>query len=307
MTGRPYSGVFPILPTTFHDDGELDEASQLRAVDFLIDSGVHGFCILANFSEQWAITDSERERITDIVIQHNAGRAPIIVTTSHYSERIAAHRSRRAERDGAAMVMLMPPYHGTHKPDEHRVFDFFRRVADAITIPIMIQDAPISGVTLTPQFLTQLATEIPNIKYLKVEIQPAADKLRALVRLAGQHIEGPFDGEEGITMLPDLDAGATGTMPGGMIPEIHTRIFNLYRAGKRAEAMAEFHRALPLINYENKLCGLRATKALLHEGGIIASEATRPPVHPLSAETREGLLELARTVDPLALRYRSRK
>jgi len=303
MTGRPYSGVFPILPTTFLPDGELDEPSLLRAVDFFIDAGVHGFCILANFSEQWAITGAERERITDLVLQHTAGRVPVIVTASHYSARIAAQRSRRAEAAGASMVMLMPPYHGAHKPDEHGIRDFFHHVADAISIPIMVQDAPISGVTLTPQFLAQLATDIPHLAYFKIEAPGAADKLRELIRLAGDHIEGPFDGEEGITMLPDLDAGARGTMPGGMIPEIHTRIFNLYAQGQRADAMAEFHRALPLINYENKLCGLRATKVLLKEGGIIASDATRPPIGPLTPEVRAGLLELARMIDPLVLRY----
>src|SRR5919197_5779144 len=107
MAGRVYSGVFPIAPTTFDERGELDLESQKRAVEFMIDVGVDGICILANFSEQFSLTDDERERLTGLILDHVAGRVPVIVTTSHFSSRIAAERSRRAEAAGAAMVMLM--------------------------------------------------------------------------------------------------------------------------------------------------------------------------------------------------------
>src|SRR6266545_6482359 len=97
MPPVPYSGVFPIAPTTFDDRGDLDLASQGRALDFMVDQGVDGICILANFSEQFALTDDERETLTTTMLEHVAGRVPVIVTTSHYSSRIAAERSRRAE------------------------------------------------------------------------------------------------------------------------------------------------------------------------------------------------------------------
>src|SRR6476661_459318 len=97
MARTSYAGVFPIAPTTFDDRGELDLESQRRSLDFMIDAGVDGICILANFSEQFALTDDERERLTDVMLEHVAGRVPVIVTTSHYSTRIAAERSRRAQ------------------------------------------------------------------------------------------------------------------------------------------------------------------------------------------------------------------
>ena len=103
-------------------------------------------CILANYSEQFSLTDDERERVADHVLDHVAGRVPIIVTTTHFSTRIAAERSRRAQQLGAAMVMLMPPFLGaTLSADAGAVADYFGTVADAIDIPIMIQDAPMSG------------------------------------------------------------------------------------------------------------------------------------------------------------------
>src|SRR5437762_14334067 len=123
----PYSGVFPIAPTPFDDAEEVDFDGQKRVVDFLVDARVDGICILANYSEQFALTDDERERLTTLILDHVAGRVPIIVTTSHFSSKIAAVRSRRAQQAGAEMVMLMPPYHGaTIRADDGGIAAFFQ-------------------------------------------------------------------------------------------------------------------------------------------------------------------------------------
>ena len=188
-----YAGVFPIAPTTFDEGGELDLESQRRVMDFLVDANVNGICILANYSEQFSLTDDERDRLLHLCIEQVAGRVPVIVTTSHFSTRIAAERSKRAQEAGAAMVMLMPPYHGVSlRADERGVEEYFRTVADAVDIPIMIQDAPLSGVNLSAGFLAQLARTIPQVQYAKVETPNAAAKLRAVIEQAGQTLPGPF-------------------------------------------------------------------------------------------------------------------
>ena len=262
-----YTGVYPIAPTTFDEDGALDLASQARVVDFLVDAGVDGICILANYSEQFALNDDERDELTRTILDHVAGRVPIIVTTSHYSTRVATARSRRAQELGAAMVMLMPPYHGaTIRATDEAIVAFFQTVADAIDIPIIIQDAPVSGVMLPPALLARLTAEIDEVRLVKVEVPGTAAKLRELIALAGPALEGPFDGEEGITLLADLDGGATGTMPSAMIPDVLGQIVRLYLDGRRDEATALYERYLPLINYKNRQCGLLATKALMKEG-----------------------------------------
>src|SRR3954452_22501664 len=166
MSETVYAGVFPIAPTTFDEHGDLDLEGQKRAIDFMIDAGVNGICILANYSEQFAISDDERETLTTLILDHVAGRVPVVVTTPHFSSRLAAERSRRAQAAGAAMVMLMPPYHGaTVRADDAAVATYFRTVADAIDIPIMIQDAPVSGVALSVDLLAKLAREIPQVAY----------------------------------------------------------------------------------------------------------------------------------------------
>ena len=82
---RRYTGIFPVVPTTFDEQGALDLAGQKRCVDFMIDAGSDGLCILANFSEQFVLSDDERETLTQPILEHVAGRVPVIVTTTHFS------------------------------------------------------------------------------------------------------------------------------------------------------------------------------------------------------------------------------
>ena len=299
-----YRGLFPVVPTTFTEDGALDLDSQKRCVDFMIDAGSDGLCILANFSEQFLLADNEREVLTRTILEHVAGHVPVIVTTTHFATRICAERSRRAQDMGAAMLMVMPPYHGaTFRVPEPQIFDFYARLSDAVDIPIMVQDAPAAGTALSAAFLARMAREIEHVAYFKIETAGAASKLRELIRLGGAAIEGPWDGEEAITLLPDLDAGATGSMTGGGYPDGIRPIIEAHRAGDRDKAFALYQRWLPLINHENRQSGFLAAKALMKEGGVIACEAPRHPWPSMHPETRKGLIETARRLDPLVLRW----
>ena len=157
----------------------------------------------------------------------------MIVTTSHYSARVAAARSRAAQDMGASMVMLMPPFFGaTLTVPGPAVIEYFKRVADAIDIPIMVQDAPLSATPLPVSLLIDLVRQVPQVQYAKIEVPQAADKLHALVSALGDSLPGPFDGEESVTLIPDLDAGATGTMPSSMVPAELGQIVRRYLSGR---------------------------------------------------------------------------
>ena len=300
---RPWRGVWPVVPTVFTETGDLDLEGQRRVLDCMVAQGSDGLCILANYSEQFLISDEERETLARTCLEHVAGRLPVIVAASHFSTRIVVGRCRRAAELGAAMVMLMPPYHGAGlRGTEAQTYEQFTRAAEA-GLPIMVQDAPLSGVELSIAFLARLAKEIDGVAYFKIETPQAAAKLRALIRAGGEAIEGPFDGEEAITLMADLDAGATGTMPSALLPDLLTPVVDAHRDGRRDEAADAYARVLPLINYENRQCGLRACKAAMKAGGVIRSDHVRAPLGPLEPEVLAGLLELARPLDLVALRW----
>lgn len=303
MTQRPYSGIWPVAPTPFTEDGLIDEDGMRRVLDCMIDQDVDGLCILANYSEQFLLADEERDRLTRLSLEHVAGRVPVIVTISHYATDIAVSRAEFAKQLGAAMVMMMPPYHGAQlKGTAAQTEEQFRRVG-AVGIPIMIQDAPLSGVELPVPLLVRLAREIEMVKLFKIESAGAAAKLRGLIEAGGPSIEGPFDGEEGITLLADLDAGATGSMTSALIPDLIKPVITHHLGGDRPAAAAQYARVLPVINHENRQCGFRATKHAMAAGGVIASAFCRHPVEPLHPAVAAELMALITPLDPLVLRW----
>ena len=298
-----YEGVWPVAPTPFAESGLLDLESMKRVLDCIVDQGVDGVCILANYSEQFLLSDAERKVLTELCLNHINGRIPTIVTISHFSTDIVVHRAEEAKSLGAEMVMMMPPYHGASlrgSPDQ--IFQQFAAVSN-VGIPIMVQDAPISGIDLPVDLLLKMATELEHVSCFKIESPQAASKLRQLIDSGQRYIKGPFDGEEAITLIADLEAGATGNMPSSMIPDLIKPIVSSYLSGNHTEASTQYNKILPLINYENKQCGFRAAKTIMKEGRVIESDMCRHPVPPLSDEIRRGLLKLAKQYSPIALHW----
>ncbi|WP_336058121.1 dihydrodipicolinate synthase family protein [Nitratireductor sp. CH_MIT9313-5] len=298
-----YSGIWPVAPTPFNEDGSVDYEGMKRVIDCMVDQGNDGICILANFSEQFLISDEERRKLTELSLKHLAGRLPCIVTISHYATDIAVERAAHAKANGADIVMMMPPYHGALlKGTPEQTFEQFARVGE-VGIPIMVQDAPLSGVELSVPLLVRMAREIEMVKLFKIECPQAAAKLRSLIAEGGEAIEGPFDGEEAITLLADLEAGATGTMTSAMIPDQIKPVLERHVAGDRDGMIAAYERVALAINHENRQCGFRSAKAAMVEGGVIRSDFCRHPIPPLHPQTRDLLLRLIRPLDPVVLNW----
>ena len=303
MTKPVYKGIWPVAPTPFSADGVVDYEGMIRVLDCMIDQGVDGICILANFSEQFLISDAEREQLTRVCLEHAGERIPLIVTISHFATDIAVTRAKFAKQLGAEAVMMMAPYHGALlKGTAEQTYEQLARVGD-VGIPIMIQDAPLSGVELPVDFLIRVAKTIDMVKMFKIECAGAATKLRVLVDKGGAAIEAPFDGEEAITLLADLDAGARGSMTSALIPDLIRPVIFAHLEGRRDEAVEGYSRLLPVINHENRQCGFRAAKEAMVEGGVIKSAFCRHPIAPLHPQTRQALIELMAPHDPVVLRW----
>ena len=303
MTKPVYQGIWPVAPTPFSADGVVDYEGMIRVLDCMIDQGVDGICILANFSEQFLISDAEREQLTRVCLEHAGERIPLIVTISHFATDIAVTRAKFAKRLGAEAVMMMAPYHGALlKGTTEQTYEQLARVGD-VGIPIMIQDAPLSGVELPVDFLIRVAKTIDMVKMFKIECAGAASKLRVLVDEGGAAIEAPFDGEEAITLLADLDAGARGSMTSALIPDLIRPVIFAHMEGRRDEAVEGYSRLLPVINHENRQCGFRAAKEAMVEGGVIKSAFCRHPIAPIHPQTRQALIELMAPHDPVVLRW----
>ena len=164
------TGIMPVAPTAFDDDQQLDHASQRRVMDFLVDAQVDGICIMANYSEQFSLSDDERTAVIETALAHVSGRVPVCVATSHYSAYVANQRNREAQERGAAMVMMMPPFYGAGlSVDESALLPYFRIALEGISIPLMLQDSPLSTTRMSARTVVALARELPTLRYAKIE------------------------------------------------------------------------------------------------------------------------------------------
>lgn len=303
MTQQTYRGIWPVAPTPFNDDGSIDFTGMTRVLDCMIDQGVDGICILANYSEQFVLSDDERASLTKLCLEHINDRVPTIVTISHFSTDIVVERARFAKTLGADILMIMPPYHGAlMQASDQQTYEQFSRVGD-VGVPIMVQDAPLSGINLNVELLVRMAKEIEMVKLFKIECAFAADKLAKLIKQGGSAIEGPFDGEEAITLLADLHAGATGNMCSALIPELVGTVVRQFHDGDIDQATQNYNKIVPVLNHENRQCGFRAAKTALMSGGVIKSDFCRHPTAPLGDRTKQQLLTLLRPLSPISLNW----
>lgn len=284
-----FQGVYSIIPTAFTDSGDVDEASQRRIVDLFIDKGANGLTALGVTGEVARLEEHERAQVLAIVVQQAAGRVPIIAGTSAEGTRTCIAYTRQAKDLGASAVMVSPPR--MPKLNSAAVIAHYQALADAVDLPIIVQDyPPIAGFAMEPALLARIAKEIPAARTIKLEDPPTPFKTARILEAAGDTKVQIFGGLGGVFLLEELISGATGAMTGFAFPEILVRIMRHWNAGEADLAADVFYRAVPLMRFEfQEGIGMAIRKDVLRRRGALASAATRAPAGGLDAQTRQAL------------------
>ena len=288
-------GVYTIAPTPFKDDGSLDVESIPLLVDFLVSVGIDGITILGVMGEAGKLLDSERDEIIRAAVEASADRIPICVGTSHAGTYGCVAYSRRAEELGAYALMVAPPK--LARGTDEALMRHYRQVAEAVDIPIVVQDHPTStGVTMSVQFIADIAKYDSKCRFLKLEEEPAPKKI-SQVMAANPDVE-IFGGLGGNMLLEELKHGAMGTMTGFAYPDILKLIHSHFMSGDVDGATEAFYRYCPLIRFENQPgIGLSLRKHVYKMRGAIRSAQPRSPYTPLDAETLADLDDLLTRLD----------
>ena len=282
------TGVIPITATPFDAEGRIDEDSIVSLVEFEARCGVHGLNVLGIMGEFHKLTEPERRRVAEVFIKSAAGRFPIVVGTSHAGTGACIELSRAAEGAGAAALMVAPP---PGLKGDGAIMAHYRAVAAAVTVPIVVQDEPVTtGVIMSPELLARIANELPACRYVKLEEPPTPTKITALRRLPGGARFRIFGGMNGMFFFEELSRGAVGIMTGVAVPDVLVRIYDLFRAGDVAGAAATYDRYASYIRYEGQQgIGLALRKEVLRLRGAIRSSYVRPPGPSLDDVTRAEL------------------
>jgi 2-keto-3-deoxy-L-arabinonate dehydratase len=292
---KALAGVFPILSTTFLDDGGLDLVSQSKLVEHLLSSGAHGLGMFGIASEGYTLTEEERRQILKVVRKQVNGRVPLVVSSGHTGTDAAVALSKEAEDLGADALMIMPPYF--LKTDGDGLLRYYEAIGQAVRIPIMIQDAPLlTQVAMPPALLAKISKQVERVQYVKVEAPPTATKVTAVVEAGGPTV---FGGMNGLFLIEEFQRGSVGMMPGSDMIGIFVAIWKLLEAGDFGEAYDVFTRALPLIRFELQPgMGVSAMKHDLMAAGVIASARVRQPTTSLDAKSLQELAWLRERVSP---------
>jgi len=291
MTDFSYlKGVYNITPTPFQSDGSLDEASLATLTEFTVNAGVDGMTILGVLGETGKVSDAERERIISVVIEAAAGRIPICVGSSHAATDCCVAYSKQAQALGAKALMVAPPK--LSRPNDAALRRHYLAVAEAVDIPIVIQDHPASsGVLMSVEFIAAFAAEVPQARFLKLEDEPSPQKVSQV--LAANPAVQVFGGLGGMMFLEELRHGAVGTMTGFAFPEILVEIYQKYSQGDIDGASEVFYRACPLIRFESQArISLALRKYIYQLRGAIASAQVRAPFAPVDDDTLADLHDL---------------
>ena len=289
-------GVVPILVTPFDEDGRIDETSLRNLVDFNIAAGVHGLGVALG-SEIFKLSEPEREQVTGVVVDTVRGRVPVVINTGAAGTDLAVYYSQLAERSGADALMITPPSFAMGAPagaDEIR--EYYRAIADAVTLPIVIQDTPAAPVS--PGLARQIAEECPTVRLIKVETPPVTTKVADMVAAAGDRLT-VFGGAGGSYFIEELRRGSLGTMPFCSQPEVFVAVWNLCRSGNTDAAREVFDRSIaPVTRITGQGNGIfyHVHKELLRHRGVIRTAKVRSPAPPVDQATR---LELQTLLDQL--------
>lgn len=287
---KQMQGVYSVLPTPFGADGRFDSESLGRVVRLFAADGVSGFTALGVTSEAERLSDRERDEVLAASLEHagNAG-LPVIVGATGPGLDICLDRCRAAESAGAAGVMVSPPRAPRCNTDS--VFRHFAALAEAISLPIVIQDfPPISGFHMDADLLARLCREIPAARTIKLEDAPTPYKAaRIRERTEGIAI-GIFGGLGGAYLLEELIAGATGAMTGFAYPKLLVEVVSRWDAGDRDGAAAAFYRTAPVMRFEfQEGIGMAIRKEMLRRRGALAHTGARAPAAALDGPTRQAL------------------
>jgi 4-hydroxy-tetrahydrodipicolinate synthase len=290
-----FGGVIPILATPFNDDESLDLDSWRRLLEFMIGIGVDGVTILGVLGESNRLNDQDRERLVESAVDIVRQRVPIIVGTSHTGTEAAVSLSRRAEELGAAAVMVTPAREPV--PNDERIIELYRRVADKVSIPIVLQDHPISTeVHMSVDLIIKVLRRVPSIASVKEEAVPTAAKIR---QLRDGFTERPLSIITGLGALYapfELAAGSDGFNTGFAFPEVLQAMVIAARDGDWGRVHDMYARFAALIVFEQQP-GLAIRKEILRRRGLIKSPRVRHPgatISPLQSKQLDELL--ARTL-----------
>ncbi len=297
------NGVTPVMATSFREDETIDDDALRKQIDFAIEAGAAAVCGPGFGSEFYKLTDEERFHFVDVMVDHTRKRVPTIAATSSGSTYSTIEFSKYAEKVGADCVMVTAPR--TAPLPAAEIITYYGHLCDALTIPVMLQDADFTGAGLPAKVFVDLAQKHPNFRFAKLEVTLPGRKCAEIVEQSKGQVQIIY-GLGGIAMIDGLNHGASAVMPGAACIEVYVRVYELYTQGKKDQAEALFQKLIPYLAFalQHLELALHIEKRVLHKRGVLPNSRMRQPTLSFDSVYQEQMERLVSSVIALSAEVR---
>jgi 4-hydroxy-tetrahydrodipicolinate synthase len=285
-----WKGVFPAAITHFHSDQSLDIKATIAHVEAMLAAGIDGLIMLGTVGENCSLERHEKLDVLKAVVEHVAGRAPVLSGVAEYTTAMACRFAADAQKCGANGLMVLPAM--VYKADSRETIAHFRGVAKATDLPIMVYNNPVSySVDITPAMFAELADE-PRLAVIK-ESSDNVRRITDLVNTCGDRYK-LFCGVDDL-VLESVMLGATGWVSGlvNAFPRENRLLWDLAQAGRWQEARTVYRWYTPLLHLDTHVKLVQYIKLATQECGL-GAETVRAPRLPLAGREREEALAIIR-------------
>jgi 4-hydroxy-tetrahydrodipicolinate synthase len=286
-----FEGLYAVLVTPFQENGDLDEPSLDRLIEFYLERKVRGLVTLSVMGEGLQLTEDEKMRVARRVVHRTSNRVPVVAGINEQNATVAAQFSQRVVGLGVSGLLVMPP----SQPGIESAIAHYQTISDATQVAIAILDYPPMTGKLPVSFLKTLVEEVENIRGIKLEDTPTPIKIQQLRDTVGSRLR-ILGAQGGLHCLPELKAGSDGLMTGYSYPEHLVSILNQFQAGDVVGATADYTRWLPLLECEQKY-GLALRKEILRQRGVISSATLRTSSVTINNTVRLELEQIFRQLE----------
>lgn len=283
-----WSGIFSAVTTKFDKDGRLDFPAMEKHFNFQIESGVHGFVVLGSLGENVTLSPIEKQDVLKLASQVSGGRVPVLSGVAETSTAMACNFIKQAQANGANGFMVMPAM--VYPADRRETLQYFRTVAAASDVPIMLYNNPVSyKVDLTPEMFAELANE-PKFVALK-ESSDNVRRITDIINAVGDRYQ-IFTGVDDLAM-ESLMLGAVGWVAGLVcaFPKETVVLYKLVKAGRMEEALKLYRWFMPLLHLDVSTKFVQNIKLAETMAGV-GTEHVRPPRLPLAGDERKRVEQI---------------
>jgi len=291
----PMTGVGTALVTPFTKGGALDEPAVRRLGRRQIDAGVHFLCPCGTTGESPTLTDAEKLRIVEILVDEARGGVPIVAGAGGYDTREVIHLARELETRGAAGLLSVTPYY--NKPTQEGLYQHYKAIAEGTRLPIIVYNVPgRTGVNVEVGTLVRLS-QIPNI----VAVKEASGNVTQMAEICNA-VPDDFivlSGDDALT-LPLMAVGGDGIISVAS-NEIPSEMVQMVEAAERndfASARAVHQRILALMQINFVESNPVPVKSAMAAMGL-TEETYRLPMCAPKPESREKILKVLKELNLL--------